>query len=404
MPAAPLRTVIIGAGQAGRRTAEALREMDDAAVITLLGEEPHPPYDRPPLSKAVLLGTDPGRALFVREPGFYAERRIDLRTGTVATAVDLGARTVRTAAGETFHWEHLVFATGARARRLSVPGADDPRVLTLRTLAEANGLRARLLERPRVVVVGGGLIGMEVAAAARQLGCPVTVLEAGDELLARSFPTVLGAIMAERHRSMGVVIQLGASVTAIRPQTDSLIVEADGGGTEADLVVVGIGGFAEDSLASAAGLATANGILTDGQGRASASGVYAAGEVARFRQPFLGRVARLESWQAAQHQPAAVARAIFGRDGDYDEVPWVWTDQYDWNLQALGEPEQSLVARIAAPDRATWIALDHESRARGAAMLNQGRDATPLRRLIAAGRPVDPRRLADPAVDLRSML
>jgi len=401
-----MHVVIVGAGQAGRRTAEALRELDGHVAITLLGEEPFLPYDRPPLSKAVLLGADPGRALFVRSADFFAERRIALRTGVRVVGVDVAARTVRTAAGESVGWDALVLATGASARQLSVPGAGDPRVLTLRTLAEAEALRARLLDRPRVAVVGGGLIGLEVAAAARTLGCPVAVLEADTTLLARSFPPPVGAVVAERHRTAGVTIHLTAPVRAIRPSTAGLSVESDSVTVAADLVVVGTGGVANDALATAAGLATANGILTDGQGRASIPGIHAAGEVARFRHPFLGRAARLESWQVAQFQPAAVARAILGHGGDYDEVPWVWTDQYDWNLQALGEPDpdHTLIERMAAPTRRTWVALDGSDRPRGAALLNQGRDVTPLRRLIAAGAPLDRARLGDPAVELRALL
>lgn len=401
-----MKVVIVGAGQAGRRTAEALRELDDNVAITLIGEEIFPPYDRPPLSKAVLLGTDPGRALFVRSPDFYAERRIELRTGVQVVGIDVAARAVRTEAADSIEYDALVLATGAQARRLSVPGAGDPRVLTLRTLAEAEALRARLLDRPRVAVVGGGLIGLEVAAAARTLGCPVAVLEADATLLARSFPAPVGALVTERHRAAGVAIHLQAPVRAIRASADGMTVESDGVAVAADLVVVGTGGIANDGLATAAGLATANGVLTDGQGRASIPGLYAAGEVARFRHPFLGRATRLESWQVAQHQPAAVARAILGQGGDYDEIPWVWTDQYDWNLQALGEPDpdHTLVERITAPTRRTWVALDAGDRARGAALLNQGRDVTPLRRLIAAGGALDRALLANPAVELRTLL
>jgi len=401
-----VKVVIVGAGQAGRRTAEALRELDDTVEITLLGEETHLPYDRPPLSKAVLLGTDPGRGLFVREPGFYPERRIALRTGTRIVGIDAATRAVRTEAGETIRWDALVLATGARARRLSVPGADDPRVLTLRTLTEAEGLRARLLDRPRVAVVGGGLIGLEVAASARALGCPVTVLEAAGRLLARSFAAPVAAVVAARHRAEGVEIRVDAAVHAIRTVAAGLTLETGAGALAADLVVVGIGGVAEDALATAAGAATANGILTDGQGRTTVSGVYAAGEVARYHQPFLGRATRLESWQVAQSQPAAVARAILGQGGDYDEIPWIWTDQFNWNLQGFGDADadHALVERVASGDRRSWIGLDAQGRARGGALLNQGRDATPLRRLIASGRVLDRDRLRDPAVELRSLL
>lgn len=402
------RIVIVGAGQAGRRTAEALRALDAEAEILLLGEEPHPPYDRPPLSKAVLLGESPGNALFVRAtPDFYAEHRIALRTGVRVVAIEPGARRVVTGAGEAIAYDHLVLATGARARRLAVPGAEDPRVLLLRTLDDAEALRARLLGRPRLAVVGGGLIGLEVAASARRLGCAVTVLEALDRLMARSVPPAISDMAAALHRRHGVVLHLGCALREIRPGPGGLILDAGEVRVEADLVVAGIGAAPDTALAEAAGIAVANGILTDGQGRTSLPGIYAAGEVARFPHPFFGRAVRLESWQVAQNQPAAVARAICGQAGDYDEIPWHWTDQFEWNLQVLGEPDPALELILRPAEggaRLTAIALDREGRARGAVLINNGREATPCRRLIAGGKPLDAALLRDPGVPLRQLL
>lgn len=403
------RTVIIGAGQAGRRCAEALRELDAEAEILLLGEEAHAPYDRPPLSKAVLLGADPGKALFVRDPAFYAERRIALRTGTRVSAIDVAGRAAVTEAGERIGWDHLVLATGARARRLPVPGAGDPRVLTLRTLGDAERLREALGARPRLVVIGGGLIGLEVAASARQRGCAVTVIEAADRLMARCVPPPISAMAAALHAAHGITLRLGTAVRAIRDGGACMQVETDAGpSVEADLVVAGIGGVPETALAEAAGIAVRDGILTDGQGRTSAPGVFAAGEVARFPHPFwAGRPMRLEAWQVAQNQPAAVARAICGGDdaAPYDEIPWHWTDQFDWNLQVLGDPDPGLTL-VQRPEgqRLTAIALDAAGRARGAVLINNGREATPCRRLIAGGKALDAAALADPAVPLRSFL
>lgn len=403
-----MRTVIIGAGQAGRRCAEALRELDAEAGILLLGEEAHPPYDRPPLSKAVLLGTDPGKGLFVRAAEFYAERRIDLRLGTRVAAIHPAARAVETAAGERIGWDHLVLATGARARRLRIPGAEDPRVLTLRTLEDAEGLKARLAARPRLAVVGGGLIGLEVAASARQLGCAVSVLEAADRLMARCVPPAISARYAALHRGHGVDLRLSCALRAIEPAPDGgLLLIGDGARIAADLVVAGIGGVPETALAEAAGIAVQDGILTDAQGRTSIPGIFAAGEVARFPHPFWGgRPMRLEAWQVAQTQPAAVARAILGMDAPPDEVPWHWTDQFGWNLQVLGDPDPSLtlVQRAEGEHRLTAIALDTAGRARGAVLINNGRDATPCRRLIAGGRVLDAAALADAGTPLRSFL
>lgn len=405
------RTVIVGAGQAGRRCAEALRALDAEAEILLLGEEPHPPYDRPPLSKAVLLGTDPGAGLFVRTPEFYAGQRIALRTGTRVAAVEPSSRAVVTEAGERIGYDHLVLATGARARRLPVPGADDPRVLTLRTLEDAQGLKARLAARPRLAVVGGGLIGLEVAASARSLDCEVAVLEAADRLMARCVPPAISAMAADLHRRHGVALHLGRALRAIRPGPDgALRLEAEGGlELEADLVVAGIGGVPDTALAEAAGIPVRDGVLTDAQGRTAVPGVYAAGEVARFPHPFFaGRPVRLEAWQVAQNQPVAVARAIAGAGGagPYDEVPWHWTDQFAWNLQVLGDPDPALelVQRPAEDGRLTAIALDAAGRARGAVLINNGREATPCRRLIAGGKPLDAARLRDPGLPLRQFL
>jgi len=400
-------TVIIGAGQAGRRCAEALRELDADAEILLLGEETRLPYDRPPLSKAVLLGTDPGNGLFVRDAAFYDAKRIALRLGTRVATIDVAGRQVVTAGGEHIGYDHLVIATGARARRLRIPGAEDPRVLTLRTLDDADALKARLADRPRLAVVGGGLIGLEVAASARQLGCAVAVLEAADRLMARCVPPAISARFADLHRAHGVVLHLGHALRAIETAADGgLMLLAEGARVEADLVVVGIGGVAETALAEAAGLAVRDGILADAQGRTSVPDIYAAGEVARFPHPFWGgRQVRLEAWQVAQHQPAAVARAICGQDGGYDEIPWHWTDQFGWNLQVLGDPDPALaLVERAEGERLTAIALDPAGRARGAVLINQGRDATPCRRLIAGGKVLDAAALADPATPLRGFL
>ncbi len=400
------RIIIIGAGQAGRRCAETLRELDSTAEIMIFGAEAHLPYDRPPLSKAVLLGKDPGTALFVRPVEFYADQRIALYLDEAVTRVAPVEKRVETARGRSLTYDALVVATGAKARHLVMPGADDPRVMLLRNLDDALALRARLVEKPRLAVIGGGLIGLEVAASAQQLGCAVNVLEAGERLMARGLPASISARMAALHQQHGVRLHLGARLDRIESNAQELTLYLADECLAVDLVLVGIGAAPETTLAEAAGLAVADGIITDRAGRTSQPDIYAAGEVARFPHPLSTETStRQESWQVAQQQPVSVAHAIMGQDGPYDDIPWHWTDQYDCNLQVLGEPSDAL--RLIERDegeRLTLLACDSDGRLCGAVLINNGRDATPCRRMIASGKVFDMAVLADTARPLRSFL
>lgn len=397
------RTVIVGAGQAGRRTAELLRGLDAEREILLLGEETEPPYDRPPLSKEVLLGEERPRGLMQREVGAYEAQRIALLLGERVEAVDLRAARVETAGGERIAFDSLVIATGARARPLPVPGADDPRVLTLRSMADARALRARLRPGLRLAVAGAGLIGLEVAAAAIQIGCIVTVLEMGGRAMARCVPARISARIEEWHRAAGVSLEFGCRLTAIRPEPAALQLVTSGGEMEADLLLVAIGAVPNAELARAAGLAVEDGILADDSGRASYPQVFAAGEVARIRQAD-GRHVRFETWQVAQHQPVAVANALCGAEKPYAELPWHWTDQYRHNVQILGAHGDELewIEREEG-ERLACLGLDAEGRVRGAVLIDNGREATPLRRIIATGKALGRDRLLDPSVALRQL-
>jgi len=402
----PRRLLIIGAGQAGRRCAEVLRQLDPAAEIMIFGAEAHLPYDRPSLSKAVLLGKDPGTALFVRSAEFYAEQRITLHLGEAVTRIVPADRCIETAQSRSFSYDALVLATGATARRLTIPGAHDPRVMLLRSLDDARTLRARLAERPRVAVIGGGLIGLEVAASAQQMGCAVNVLEGGERLMARSLPAFISARMAALHRQHGVMLHLNARLDRIESSAQQLTLHLGDKCLAVDLVLVGIGASPETALAKAAGLAVAEGIITDRCGRTSHPDMYAAGEVARFPHPMNADIStRQESWQVAQDQPIAVAHAIMGQDRPYDVVPWHWTDQFNCNLQVLGEPTDTLhqIERTEG-ERMTLLCGDSAGRLRGAVLINNGRDATPCRRLIASGKVFDMTEFADMARPLRSFL
>lgn len=398
-----MRTVIIGAGQAGRRTAEALRGLDAERDILLLGDECEPPYDRPPLSKAVLFGEERPRGLMQRAVDAYEALRIALRLGDRVEGIDLGAARVATRRGERIAYDTLVFATGARARGLPMAGADDPRVLTLRSMADARALRARLRPGARLVVAGAGLIGLEVAAAAVQLGGAVTVLEMGERAMARCVPAVTSARIEAWHRAAGVMLQFGCRLTAIQPEPDALRLITTTGEIVADLLLVAIGAVPNAELARDAGLVVEDGILTDASGRTSERQVFAAGEVARIRQAS-GEHVRFETWQVAQHQPVAVANALCGTERPYAELPWHWTDQYKHNVQILGVPGDTLdwIERKDG-ERLSCLGLDPDGRVQGAVLIDNGREATPLRRIIASQKPLGRERLLNVSVPLRQL-
>ena len=398
------RTLIIGAGQAGRRTAELLRGLDAEREILLLGDETEPPYDRPPLSKEILLGEERPRGLMQRDAQAYAAQRITLRLGECVTGIDLGAARVETATGERIAYDSLVIATGARARTLSIPGAGDPRVMTLRSMADARILAARLRPGVRLVVAGAGLIGLEVAAAAIQRGCAVTVLETGDRAMARGMPEAIGTRIEAWHRAAGVALEFGCALTAVQPGPDALHLSTSRGPIEADLLLVAIGAVPNAELAGGAGIVEEGGILADANGRTSHPQVFAAGEVASIWQERAGRHIRFETWQVAQYQPVAVANVLCGTPKPYAELPWHWTDQYGHNVQILGAHDAALEwLEREEGDRLVSLGIDAEGRVQGAVLIDSGREATPLRRIIAGGRPMDRERLLDPSVTLRQL-
>lgn len=331
------RVVIIGAGHAGGTAAALLRQYGHEGPIVLAGEEPAPPYQRPPLSKAWLKGEADLEALLLRPEVFYAEHDIDLRTGVTATAIDAAARTVTFADGTVEPYDALILATGSTARRLTVPGADRPGLLELRTLADAGRLKAALAPGRRLVIVGGGYVGLEAAASARALGAEAVVIERMDRVLARVASETLSAFFTARHRAEGVEILTGAEVTAFEEAGVRL---ADGRLIEADAVLVGVGALARDALARAAGLACENGVVVDEHARTSDPAIWAIGD-ATFRPVAAhgGRRHRLESVPNALEQAKQAASAIAGRAAPAPEVPWFWSDQYDLKLQIAGLPD-----------------------------------------------------------------
>ncbi|MGH6653993.1 MAG: NAD(P)/FAD-dependent oxidoreductase [Actinocrinis sp.] len=334
--------VIVGAGQGGMQAAASLRERGFDGPLTLVGAEPHPPYDRPPLSKQFLAGQLGAEAIELRTAAFYESHGIDLVLGTRVVEIDREWRAVELASGERLPFKRLVLALGATPRQLPVPGADHPDVLVLRTLAEATALRERLATPRRLVVIGAGFTGLEAAAAARAAGHEVTVIEALDRVLARAVSVPVSEHVAELHRGRGVKILFGRRVEAIEsdPGGSLRAVRLRGGeSVPADLVLVGIGVLPDTGLAEDAGLAVANGIVVDAHLRTSDPSIHAVGDCARFPSPYADAPLRLESVQNATDQAKCVAEYIAGggvRGRRYSAVPWFWTDQYSDKIQIAG--------------------------------------------------------------------
>jgi 3-phenylpropionate/trans-cinnamate dioxygenase ferredoxin reductase subunit len=397
--------VIVGGGQAGFQVAASLRAGGCAEPIRICCAEDHPPYQRPPLSKAFLLGKMERERLLFRQPAFYAAQAIELALGDAVAAVDREARTVTTAAGRGLPYDALVLATGTRVRPLPVPGGELEGVVYLRTLEESDALARRVAEAERVAVVGGGFIGLEVAAAARTLGRPVTVLEAAERLMGRVVAPVISEFYAGLHRDRGVELVLNARIDRIEGEQGraEAVVMADGTRHAADLVVVGIGVLPNVELALAAGLACENGIVVDRHGRTSDLAIYAAGECTSHPNRFAGGMARLESVQNAVDQAKAVAATILGRDEPYDEVPWFWSDQYDVKLQMVGISfgHDERVLRGDPEDGRFSVFYFKGGRLLAIDSVNRPSDHMAGRKLLAAGTSLTPVQAADEAFDLK---
>lgn len=337
--------VIVGAGQAAVATAEALRSAGHSGPITLLGDEPHSPYHRPPLSKAWLAGTLTAEQLVMRAPEMLARKQILLRSGVRVRAIHRTTQTLLLDDGSTLPYDGLVLATGARARRLPLASADAPNVQVLRTRDEAGAIASGLAHcaatQQPVVVIGGGFIGLEVAATACKKGLDVTVLEASPRLLGRVLPPLLGDWFAALHRSHGVHVRLGAQITAIEHGVDGRagratgVRLADGTQVPAGLIVVGIGVIANDELAHDAGLACDRGIVVDACGRTADPHIVAAGDCTARRLTD-GSLLRLESVNNGNEQGKSAAAALLGQERPFTSTPWFWSDQFDKKLQMAG--------------------------------------------------------------------
>jgi 3-phenylpropionate/trans-cinnamate dioxygenase ferredoxin reductase subunit len=328
--------VIIGAGQAGGWAAKTLRDQKFSGRVVLVGEEPHPPYERPPLSKDVLLGTRTAESTYLWSATKLAALEIELMLNCRAASIDRKNRSVQLSNGKSLAYDRLMIATGSRVRKLGIPGADSPRIHYLRGIDDAATISRYLLPGSRLLVVGGGWIGLEIAAAARQKKVDVILLDAADQLCSRALPAQIAKSLEEEHQSRGVKILLNTTVLEFKGERRFEQAElSNGERIDADVAVIGVGVVPNSEIARDAGIATDNGILVDHFGQASDASVYAAGDVANQPDWYAGRV-RLESWSNAQNQAIAVAKAIIGAGFKYQEVPYFWSDQYDLKLQILG--------------------------------------------------------------------
>jgi 3-phenylpropionate/trans-cinnamate dioxygenase ferredoxin reductase subunit len=398
--------VIVGASLTGAKAAETLREEGFDGRVVLIGAESERPYERPPLSKDYLRG-DADADPYVHDASFYAEHDIELRTSTMIERIDPAASEVSLAGGETVRFDRLLLATGAQPRRISLPGADLDGVLTLRTIEDSEAIRARVDAGGRLVTIGAGWIGAEVAASARQRGCDVTILEMAQLPLERVLGAELGAIYRDIHTDHGVEFIGGASIEAIEGDGKVAAVRlADDRRIEADVVVVGVGVVPRTELAQAAGIATENGILVDEHLQTSAPGIFAAGDVANAQHPFYGTRIRVEHWANALNQGPAAAHNMLGRATPYDRIPYFFSDQYDVGMEYAGYAMtwDDVVMR-GDPESREFIAFWLEDKRVVAGMNVNVWDVNEhIQALVRARRPIDPRRLRDPDVPLDDLL
>lgn len=397
--------VVIGAGQAASQLVASLRAEGYQPPITVVGDEAFPPYQRPPLSKKFLSGEMSEDRLYIKPPEFYAQANATLVLNARASAVDLNARTVTLSDGAVLPYETLAFTTGSRVRKLTVPGADLPGIFYLRGIADVKAIQPHFEAGKRLVVVGGGYIGLETAAVAAKRGLKVTVVEALERCLQRVTSQQISDFFEGVHRAEGVTILTRTGVHGFDKAADgSLVVHTANGDIDADLVIAGIGILPEQEVAQAAGLVCDNGIVVDEYARTSDPNVYAIGDCANHPNPLLGRRIRLESVQNAIDQAKIAALAIVGRPKVYAEVPWFWSDQYDLKLQIAGisAPGDTVVVRGDPATRKFAVFYLRDGHVAAVDAVNAVPEYMIGRQLIAQKKEADPVKLADPAVPMKS--
>ena len=404
--------VIVGAGECGARAAFALRENGYEGPVTLIGAELHAPYERPPLSKDAITDEAHPTPKHIALAELFAGQGIDLITGREAVAIDRAARKVRLADGSVIAYDRLLLATGAVARSLPIAEAAGARCLSLRTFDDAVRIRGLLKPGVRIAIIGGGFIGLELAASARRRGANATVIEAQPRILMRGVPEEVAAVIAERHTAAGAEILTGQGVEAIGRSADGVVIElASGHRIEADFLVVGIGAQPVTGLAADAGLTIDNGIAVDRLLRTSDAHIYAAGDCCSFPlEIYGGRRVRLESWRNAQDQGTHAARNMLGGAEAFGVVPWFWSDQYDLGLQIAGlaDGASEVVRRDVGEGGFILFHLAEDGRLLAASGIGPGnavaRDIRLAEMMIAKRIKPDPAELASPDFKLKKLL
>jgi 3-phenylpropionate/trans-cinnamate dioxygenase ferredoxin reductase subunit len=399
-------TVIIGAGHAGVQAATSLREEGYDGAIRLVDAQRILPYQRPPLSKALMKGETSADLIVLRGEAYYREHDIDLLLGEAAEGIDRPGRTIALAGGRRLAYDRLILATGARARPLPVPGAGLRGVYSLRDMADALRIREAMTDADEIAVIGGGFIGLEFAAVAAKAGKRVTVVEAMPRVMARAVSEPVSRAFERRHAQFGVEVRLGAAVASLDEAAGAAagVRLADGTRIPCGMAVVGIGVLAEDRLAQAAGLDIANGVVVDAGMRTSDPAILAIGDLNSHENRFFGGRIRLESVQNAVDQAKTAARTIAGKPASYDATPWFWSDQGDLKLQIAGiAPSLDRMAIRGEAESGAFSVFGYaQGRLRAVESVNRPADHMLARRLIADGRSPSPEEAADPAFDLRA--
>ena len=401
------RIVVVGGSVGGGRAAETLRRQGWEGEIVLVGEEPHRPYDRPPLSKKFLRGQLAEDKLALRPAAHYERLKIEIELGARATSLDPATRTVTLEGGRSLAWDKLIVATGARVRRLPCPGASLEGVHYVRTIEDARGIREEMRPGKRVVVIGAGVIGAEVAASCREEGLEVSMIESAPLPLLRAFGPEVGRVYAEVHRGHGIDLHCGVGVERIEgTKRVEAVLTTHGERIECDFVVVGIGVAPAVEWLAGSGVALEGGIVVDEHMQTNVPGVYAVGDVARAWDRRLGRRVCVESVDNAQTQAVVAATHAVGKDAAHDTVPFFWSDQYDLKLQSVGHVGDfdRVVVRGSLEERAFVAFHLREGALRFAIGVNRLQELAAAKKLIAAGVSITPELLADPETKLSELV